>query len=200
MIGHIYEDLSVMDLPGGLVDAVQSLAGYDELLDLLDQALVAEPPLLARDGGFIAPGYHDELDETRTLRDEGRGVVAAMQAEFIKTTGIGALKIKHNNVLGYFIETPATHADKMLSAPLSETFIHRQTTANAVRFTTVDLSETETKILNAGNHALEIEKQLFSALTAAVLDQSAELTVLANALSELDLASALARVDFPHEE
>ena len=189
---HIYEDLSVMDLPGGLVDAVQSLAGYDQLLDLLDQALVAEPPLLARDGGFIAPGYHDELDETRTLRDEGRGVVAAMQAEFIKTTGIGALKIKHNNVLGYFIETPATHADKMLSAPLSETFIHRQTTANAVRFTTVDLSEIETKILNAGNHALEIERQLFSALTAAVLDQSAELTVLANALSELDLASALA--------
>jgi len=108
--------------------------GHDDLLGLLDDALVAEPPLLPRDGGFIAPSYDDELDEARTLRDEGRGVIAAMQAEFIELSGITSLKIKHNNVLGYFIETTATHAEKMLAAPLNETFIHRQTTANQVRF------------------------------------------------------------------
>ena len=88
--------------------------------------------------------------EVRKLRDEGRSVVAAMQAGFIEVTGISALKIKHNNVLGYFIETTATHAEKMLAPPLNETFIHRQTTANQVRFTTVELSEIETRILNAG--------------------------------------------------
>ena len=124
------------------------------LIDLLDDALIAEPPLLVRDGGFIAQGYREELDEVRKLRDEGRSVVAGMQAQFVTDTGISTLKIKHNNVLGYFIETTATHAEKMLSAPLSETFIHRQTTANQVRFTTVELSELETKILNAGNRAL----------------------------------------------
>ena len=127
------------DVPPLLAEAARALTGHDALADLLDQALVAEPPLLARDGGFIAPDYDPELDEVRRLRDEGRGVIAAMQADFIAETGIQSLKIKHNNVLGYFIETTATHAERMLSPPLSERFIHRQTTANQVRFTTVDL-------------------------------------------------------------
>ena len=140
--------------PQNWQEASQNLRGHDDLLDLLDQALVAEPPLLARDGGFIAPGYDEDLDEARQLRDEGRGVIAAMQAQYAEHTGISSLKVKHNNVLGYFIETTATHAEKMLNPPLSETYIHRQTTANAVRFTTVALSDMETKILNAGNRAL----------------------------------------------
>lgn len=180
------------DLPNILADAVQALGGHDDLLDLLEQALVADPPILARDGGFIAPGYHTELDEARTLRDEGRSVIAKMQAEYSAQTGITALKIKHNNVLGYFIETTATHAEKMLSAPLSETFIHRQTTANAVRFTTVPLSEMETKILNAGNRALEIEKRLYSSLKEAILEQSGPVGLAAQSLAEIDLASAFA--------
>ena len=81
-------------------------------MNLLDDALVAEPPLLARDGGFIAPGYDAELDEARTLRDEGRSVIAGFQQKYAEHTGITSLKIKHNNVLGYFIETTATHAEK----------------------------------------------------------------------------------------
>ncbi len=101
-------------------------------------------------------------------------------------------KIKHNNVLGYFIETTATHAEKMLSAPLSETFIHRQTTANQVRFTTVELSEIETKILNAGGEAIEIEKRLYDSLKGAILDRAAEFSLTALALAEFDLACGLA--------
>ncbi|NBE07321.1 DNA mismatch repair protein MutS [Paragemmobacter ruber] len=175
-----------------LADAARALVGHEALVDLLDQALVAEPPLLARDGGFIAPGYDAELDQARRLRDEGRGVIAAMQADFIAATGIQSLKIKHNNVLGYFIETTSTHAERMLSPPLSETFIHRQTTAGQVRFTTVELSEMETRILNAGNHALEIEKRHFEALRAAVLAASGPVGAAARALSEVDLAAAFA--------
>lgn len=175
-----------------LAEAAAALVGHEALVDLLDQALVAEPPLLARDGGFIAPGYDAELDRARRLRDEGRGVIAAMQADFIAQTGIQSLKIKHNNVLGYFIETTSTHAEKMMKPPLSETFIHRQTTAGQVRFTTVELSEMETRILNAGNHALEIEKRHFEALRAAVLAASGPVGAAARALAEVDLAAAWA--------
>ncbi|MCV2882091.1 DNA mismatch repair protein MutS [Actibacterium sp. XHP0104] len=179
-------------LPPLLADAATALTGHDQLLDLLDQALIAEPPLLARDGGFIAPGYDPDLDDARQLRDEGRCVIARMQSDYAAQTGIQSLKIKHNNVLGYFIETTATHAEKMLSAPLSDSFIHRQTTANAVRFTTVELSEMETKILNAGFRALDIEKHLFEQLRNAILDHAAQIAQAASALAEIDLAAAFA--------
>ncbi|MCE8529724.1 DNA mismatch repair protein MutS [Ruegeria pomeroyi] len=181
-----------LELPDLIASACADLNGFDDLLGLLDTALVAEPPLLARDGGFIAPGYDSELDEARELRDKGRGVIAGMQQKYAEHTGIASLKIKHNNVLGYFIETTATHAAKMLNPPLSETYFHRQTTANQVRFTTVELSELETRILNAGNHALEIEKRLYSSLSGAILEAAARLNLAARGLAELDLATALA--------
>ncbi|WP_438362920.1 DNA mismatch repair protein MutS [Nioella halotolerans] len=184
--------LAARDLPEVFQRGAAALAGHDELLATLGSALVAEPPQLTRDGGFIAEGYSEELDETRRLRDEGRGVIAGLQADYAAQTGIASLKIKHNNVLGYFIETTATHAQKMLSDPLSNTFIHRQTTANAVRFTTVQLSDLETRILNAGNRALEIEKSLFQSLTQAILSRNDAIGATAAALSDLDLTAALA--------
>jgi DNA mismatch repair protein MutS len=180
------------DTPPVLAEAATALLGHQSLIDLLDQALIAEPPLLARDGGFIAATYDPELDETRALRDEGRSVIARMQAEFIEKTGIPSLKIKHNNVLGYFIETTATHAEKMLSPPLSEHFIHRQTTAGQVRFTTVALSEIETRILNAGHRALEIEKRHFETLRQRVLAQAGPIAAAARALAEIDVTCAFA--------
>lgn len=186
------EALGTTDLPPVLANAVTDLTGHDALHALLTSALVEEPPLLARDGGFVASGYNAELDDARKLRDEGRGVVANMQVEFTELTGITALKIKHNNVLGYFIETPATHAKKMLAEPLSETFIHRQTTANAVRFTTVELSSLESRIVNAGARALEIEKAVFADLCRAIMDTSAQVSQTAKAIAEIDVAAALA--------
>lgn len=191
---EIAAQLSSVEPPRLMHEAGMSLTGHDALVGLLDRALVADPPLLVRDGGFIAAGYDAELDEARTLRDEGRGVIAGMQAKYAEMAGVSSLKIKHNNVLGYFIETTATHAEKMLSAPLSETFIHRQTTANAVRFTTVDLSELETKILNAGNRALEIEKRLYDGLKAEILSNAAALGNAARSLAELDVSAALAEL------
>ncbi len=188
----LHEFLSKFDLPDAIADRITDLTGHDQLLDLLGSALIAEPPLLARDGGFVDAEYDEELDEVRKLRDEGRKVIAEMQAEYSDLTGITALKIKHNNVLGYFIETTATHAEKMLSEPLSEKFIHRQTTANQVRFTTVELSELETKILNAGGRAIEIEKRIFEELRQAVNEVAPALTQASDALSQIDLAAALA--------
>ena len=189
LIGKLFDTL-----PGAAVlfDEAGALLAHRDLIDLLSDALVAEPPLLARDGGFIAEGHDSELDQVRHLRDEGRAVIAALQAEYVEDTGIGSLKIRHNNVLGYFIEVTATHAERMLSPPLNQRYIHRQTTAGQVRFTTLPLSELETRILNAGNHALELEKRLYDSLKGAILAQSGPLGQVARVLAELDLASALA--------
>jgi DNA mismatch repair protein MutS len=181
-------------LPVLLNDALKTLNGFDDLVALLHNALVDEPPLLSRDGGFVATGYDSELDETRQLRDEGRSIIAQMQQEYIQQTEISSLKIKHNNVLGYFVETTATHAEKMMAPPLNETFIHRQTTANQVRFTTVPLSEIETKILNAGNHAIELEKRIYQSLTKEILRLSDEISGAASGLAELDIATSLAKI------
>ncbi|MFN3647405.1 MAG: DNA mismatch repair protein MutS [Gemmobacter sp.] len=188
----IAETLAGCLLPAILADALRPLTGQEALAARLGAALVAEPPLLVRDGGFIAEGFDAELDETRALRDEGRGVIARMQADYCAETGIASLKIRHNNVLGYFIETTDRHAERMMAPPLAERFIHRQTTANQVRFTTVELSALETRILNAANHALDIEKRLYSALRAEVLAAAGPVGEAARGLAELDLAAALA--------
>ncbi|WBU56612.1 DNA mismatch repair protein MutS [Paracoccus sediminicola] len=180
------------DAPRVLAEAARDLTGHDDLIELLDDALIAEPPPLARDGGFVAAGFDGDLDETRQLRDEGRGVIARMQGEYAELAGVGSLKIKHNNVLGYFIETTATHAQKMMAPPLSETFIHRQTTANQIRFTTVELSELETRIVNARDRALEIERAIFARLREAVLAAAAPIGQAARALAEIDLSAAFA--------
>ncbi|MFZ1480129.1 MAG: DNA mismatch repair protein MutS [Paracoccaceae bacterium] len=178
------------DTPPLLADAARALIGHIALVDRLDQALVAEPPLLARDGGFIAAGFDPELDETRSLRDEGRGVIGRMQADYVERTGVPGLKIKHNNVLGYFIEVTTTHEDRLRSMP--ELFIHRQTTAGQVRFTTLALNELETRILNSANHVLEIEKRHYECLKQAILAQSGPIAAAARALAEIDLAAAFA--------
>lgn len=180
------------DAPEVLRSAGAALQGFDGLISDLAAALASDPPLLARDGGFVASGYDPELDDLRALRDDGRRVISAMQAEYGDLSGVSSLKVKHNNVLGYFIETPATHADKMMAAPLSDTFIHRQTTANAVRFTTVALSEMETKILNAGGQALAIELRIFDDLVAQVLDKADAIYAAAAGLAEIDVQAGLA--------
>ena len=191
---EVYGLLEKHDLPKLLEGSKADLVGNDALLSELDQALVANPPLMTRDGGFVATGYSAELDEVTSLRNEARSVIAGMQADYATLSGVTTLKIKHNNVLGYFIETTAAHAQRMLTAPLSETFIHRQTTANAVRFTTVDLGELETKILNAAGRATGLELEIFEGLRRTVLDRAAALQALAISIAEIDVASAFAEL------
>ncbi|SEL03208.1 DNA mismatch repair protein MutS [Pacificibacter marinus] len=188
----IEQTLNSSQVPTLFQQNMALLQGHDAIIDLLDAAVISEPPLLSRDGGFIAQGYDEELDECRKLRDQGRSVIASLQAQYAQTTGIQSLKVKHNNVLGYFIETTATHAEKMLSAPHSETFIHRQTTANQVRFTTLELSELETKIHNAGGRALEIEKRIFEVLKTEIIKEAPRIAEASKALAEFDLTTALA--------
>jgi DNA mismatch repair protein MutS len=158
------------------------------------QALADHLPLIKRDGGFVREGYESALDETRSLRDASRLVVAAMQARYADDTGIKGLKIRHNNVLGYFVEVTAQHGDKLMSPPLNATFIHRQTLAGQVRFTTAELGEIEAKIANAGDRALGLELEIFDRLCAMALAASDDLRGAAHAFAMLDVATALAKL------
>ncbi len=186
------QKFSPIDLPDDLQKIFKSLKTDSKIVDLLSDVIHDEPPVLIRDGGFVKEGYDTKLDELRSLRDDGRKIILGLQVAYSKKTGITALKIKHNNVLGYFIETPATHAKKMLGEAFSDLFIHRQTTANAVRFTTVELSELETKTLNAAGRILEIEKGIFSDVIQFLINNAATISACAKSLAEIDVHSAFA--------
>jgi DNA mismatch repair protein MutS len=159
-----------------------------------ERALAEQLPLIKRDGGFVREGYEAALDETRNLRDASRLVVAAMQARYADETGIKGLKIRHNNVLGYFVEVTAQHGDKLMAPPLNASFIHRQTLAGQVRFTTSELGEIEARIANAGDRALGLELEIFERLSAMVLAASDDLRAAAHAFALLDVATALAKL------
>ena len=186
--------LSEKSLPSLLSSINPDLVGHDLLSNELTTALISNPPILTRDGGFIDTGYSDDLDEVRALRDEARLIIAKMQSDYSILAEISSLKIKHNNVLGYFIETTAAHAQRMLAPSLSETFIHRQTTANAVRFTTIKLGELETKILNAAGKTISLEQEIFNHLKEMVLSSAPSLQLLSTAIAEIDVASALSEL------
>ena len=186
---------SLKDMPAEIADALQSSRRPDGMLAAeLSAALAAELPAFKRDGGFVREGYDASLDETRGLRDESRRVVAALQAHYAEATGVRGLKIRHNNVLGYFVEVTAQHGDKLMAAPLNATFIHRQTLAGQVRFTTTELGELEAKIASAADRALGLELEIFERLVASVIAQSAPIKECAEALGSLDVASALAQL------
>ncbi len=165
-----------------------------ELAREFECALSEQLPLIKRDGGFVRTGYEAALDEARNLRDASRLVVAAMQARYADDTGVKGLKIRHNNVLGYFVEVTAQHGDKLMSPPLNAIFIHRQTLAGQVRFTTAELGETEAKIANAGERALNLELEIFDRLCGQALTASDDLRNAAHAFALLDVATALAKL------
>jgi DNA mismatch repair protein MutS len=183
------------DAPAELAEAARALRGPDPAIAAeLAAALADELPHLKRDGGFVRAGYDAALDEARALRDESRRVIAALQARYADTTAVRALKIRHNNVLGYFVEVTAQHGDKLLAPPLNATFIHRQTLAGQVRFTTTELGELEAKIASAADRALGIELDTFDRLAGAVTAAAADIEAAAQALATLDVATALAEL------
>ncbi len=178
--------------PDEVASALAVLGSADESLEqLLEVALDDELPLMARDGGFVRPGYDEALDENRRLRDESRKIVAGLQAQYAEATGIKSLKVKHNNVLGYFIEVSAQHGATLMNPPHDADFIHRQTMANAMRFTTAELADLQSRISSAADRAVGIELEIFDRLVAAVDAASRNIGSVADALAELDVAAAL---------
>ena len=160
------------------------------LRDALDDAL----PLARRDGGFVRPGFDADLDETRALRDESRRVIAALQARYAQDSGVRQLKIKHNNVLGYFVEVPQQAGEDFLKPPLRETFMHRQTMAGAMRFSTVELSGIEARIASAADRALALELAIFDRLAAQALADADAIRAATDAIARLDVVAGLAEL------
>jgi len=184
---------ALVAVPRDIAEAIAALRRPDAAIATeLAQALADELPAFRRDGGFVRSGYQAALDEARALRDESRRVIAALQVRYAEATGVKTLKIRHNNVLGYFVDVTAQHGEKLLTAPLNGTFIHRQTLAGQVRFTTTELGELEAKIANAADRALALELDIFDALAARVTAASAAIKQAAEALAAVDAMTALA--------
>ena len=177
--------------PPLLAELLPALAGHGALIDQLTRALVAEPPVDASAGGYIAPGYDAALDALRDSGGSGRRDIAALEARFRASTGIGALKIRHNGVLGYHIEVPARFADPLM-APDSG-FTHRQTLAGVVRFNAPELHEVALRVTQAGAHALAAEAAHFEELTSLALTSADAISATAEALARLDVASGSAQ-------
>ncbi|MGB3833677.1 MAG: DNA mismatch repair protein MutS, partial [Mesorhizobium sp.] len=177
-----------------LAGALEAIAALPvALAEHLARALADELPLLKRDGGFLRAGYDAELDEMRALRDGTRRVIAAMERDLAEETGIRSLKIRHNNVLGYYIEVTANHQAVMTGTDEARArFIHRQTMASAMRFTTTELAGLETKIANAADRALSIELAAFDALVAEAVAEAGNIRAGAEALAVLDVSAAFA--------
>jgi DNA mismatch repair protein MutS len=167
----------------------QNIAAVSRVSDRLDFLLVDEPPYLARDGGFIKTGAHAALDELRALRDESRRVIARLEGQYRQSSGVAQLKIKHNGVLGYFIEVSQQHADRLLSD--KDTFRHRQTMAGAVRFSTDELASLASRIAEAGESALALETALFEEMCLLGIEHGEALSGIADALAILDVAASL---------
>ena len=187
------------ELEGRLPQAVKEILGrlnpQNQLVQTLSNALQDELPLLARDGGFIKSGYFPALDEVKQLKDNSHQLISGLQAKYIEQTGIAQLKIKYNNVIGYFIEVPSKFATEILT---DKNFIHRQSVLNAARFTTVELSELENNIRGASEKALAIELELFDTLIKDVLIAADDISRTSKAMAELDVGASLADLAVEH--
>lgn len=190
-----FKPIDVVDeLPSAVAKVLQKFGNHAMLVNMLANALWVEDrnnelPLLARDGDFIKAGYSPELDAVRDLKNKGHNYILNLQSKYVQQTGIEHLKIKYNNVIGYFIEIPNKEAAQVLGNP---EFIHRQSVLNAARFTTVELTELENQIRGAAEKALALELAVFDDLVHSVLLAADDITRTANALAELDVGAALA--------
>ncbi|MDR1026283.1 MAG: DNA mismatch repair protein MutS [Lactobacillus sp.] len=192
-IKNLLSEVNVGDelskLPIAVKKIMDKMGFHGTLVDKLEQALSEELPLLSRDGGFIREGFYPPLDELKDIRNHSQKIILDMQNKYASDTGISNIKIKYNNVIGYFIEVPAKYSTQLLE---NKDYIHRQSVLNAGRFTTVELTEIEDKIRGASEKALAMELELFAELVKEVLVSSDDIFKTSKAIAELDVGSALA--------
>ncbi|MCQ2966523.1 MAG: DNA mismatch repair protein MutS [Alphaproteobacteria bacterium] len=182
------------NLPPAIQRCFDLLDAHEQLALKLTKALADDLPLLARDGGFIRPGYSAELDELKSLRDDSRQMIAGLQSKYAEIAGIPSLKVAHNNILGFYVEVSAKNGAELLDKARSgqSIFLHRQTMSNAIRFTTVELSELESKLKGVAEKVLSLELDLFADLANDIMNQATTISQTAHYLAVLDVASSLA--------
>jgi DNA mismatch repair protein MutS len=181
---------AVADQPALLEQLLPTLDGHGAMVDLFSRALVTSPPTDTGQGGYISEGYDAALDALRSAGRDGRQAIAQLEACYRDATGVSALKIRHNNVLGYFVEVPAKNGDALMAPGTG--FTHRQTMAGAVRFNSPELHEEAIRITQAGGHALAAEAAHLEELIAQVMDRRDAIAASADTLARIDVAAALA--------
>lgn len=186
---QLKQSLSPLSLPLLLQKTLEKVGHFGGTVDKLARALGDSLPFQARDGNFIAPEYNSELDSFRYFRDHSKEHMAKLQEDYCNRTGITTLKIKHNNIIGYHIDVGVSHAQK-----IPDTFIHRQTMATSLRYTTPELGEIEKKIVSAAQQILELELKIFDDLVQDIKLQITDILACCRALSMIDVISALAEL------
>ncbi|EOV8959014.1 DNA mismatch repair protein MutS [Cronobacter turicensis] len=190
---HAFQQLPTLntlltDIDAGYVQTLREQMGeFTELRDLLERAIIEAPPVLVRDGGVIAPGYHAELDEWRALADGATDYLDRLEIREREKLGIDTLKVGFNAVHGYFIQVSRGQSHMV---PIH--YVRRQTLKNAERYIIPELKEYEDKVLTSKGKALALEKQLYDELFDLLLPHLAELQKSAAALAELDVLTNLA--------
>jgi DNA mismatch repair protein MutS len=182
-------------VPAEFQQALAALQEADErLATALVETLADDLPLNRKDGSFVRTGADSGLDELRLLRDDSRRVIASLQSDYAEKTQMRQLRIKHNHFLGYFLEVPQTAGEILLRPPFNALFIHRQTMAEAMRFTTLELNAVEAKIASAQEQAVALELAIFERIRQQILDQIGALRRVAEALAAIDVVAALAEL------
>ena len=183
------------ELPDELSEASAALAAAGtDLAEALAAILADDLPLSKRDGGFVRPGCDAALDEARELGHDSRRFIAALQARYAAETGCRTLRIKHNGMLGYFVEVPQAAGEDFLKPPWNETFVHRQTMAGSMRFSSLALGELEAKIASATDRSLSLELGIFDDLAARVAEHAGRIAAAAEAVAVVDVTAALAEL------
>jgi DNA mismatch repair protein MutS len=177
------------ELLNGIANGLVSFSELENLAEMIEKAIVDEPPVSVREGGMIKPGYSAELDELRDIASNSKQWIAAFQQKERERSGIKSLKVGYNKVFGYYIEI--TNAN---SSQVPEDYIRKQTMANAERFFTPELKEKESLILTANEKAVALEYEIFMEIAQRLSAHSRELQVTAEIIGALDVLSALAEV------
>jgi DNA mismatch repair protein MutS len=167
------------------------LGGHAALVDRLKLALIDSPPIDSSKGGYISEGYDPALDALHEAASNGRRAIAALEARYRDSTGIGSLKIRHNAVLGYHVEVSAKHADRLMTPDSG--FIHRQTLAGVVRFNSPELHGEAARVVEAGAHALAAEAAHAEELTSLALAAAPQITATAETVARIDVATGHAQ-------
>ena len=191
--------INSVKIPKLLSTMNKNFEGFNELLSKLNLGLIETPSPSIKEGGYICSDYSSELKDIRQLKKDSQNLIAQLQLKYINITKVNSLKIKYNNVLGYFIETPVSQSEKMSLNELSETFIHRQKTTNSSRFSSLELTQMASEIINAQEKSDELELLYFKQFLTSVLEKSNKLNSAAQAISAFDLYSSLGYVSIYSE-
>lgn len=194
-LGELLDAAASGGAPAALDPLRNGLESPALLQKLLQQALVESPPPQAGDGGVIAPGFDSALDELRLLASDSRTALAALESRLRADTGVTALRIRHNNVIGYHIEVQTRSADPLMAHP---GFVHRQTLGSAMRFDTEELRSLASRILQAQAHALIAEAAHIEEMRSAALAEAPAIGRTADALAAIDRSAALAELAARH--